>query len=254
MNQMQPEIEQLSSKEDIRGKTGNNYILNIENFEGPLDLLWDLIKKAKIDVTEIFISQITEQYIEYLKMIEKLNVRIASEFVSMASDLLYYKSKALLPSADIEDEYFVPPIPPGLVEKLIEYKKIQLTSLKLKDCYENSADNYQRSNPIVTAEDEDYIGASIYDLLDVFAKILKKTEEVAHKEIVFDEILVSDMIDFITSILEKKSHIYLIDLFSENPSRMEVIATFMAILEMAKYGKIKILQHKIFGDITIQRV
>jgi segregation and condensation protein A len=241
-------------KEENPGDKGNNYILNIENFEGPLDLLWDLIKKAKIDVTEIFISQITEQYIEYLKLIEKLNVKVASEFVSMASDLLYYKSRALLPSADIEDEYFVPPLPPGLVEKLIEYKKIQLTSLKLKDCYENSADIYQRDNVIVDIENEEYVGATIYDLLDAFSKILNRSEEVSLKEIVFDEILVSDMIDFINSILEKKSHIYLIDLFSDNPGRMEIIATIMAILEMAKYGKIKILQHKVFGDITIQRI
>ncbi len=241
-------------KEDNSSDKGNNYILNIENFEGPLDLLWDLIKKAKIDVTEIFISQITEQYIEYLKLIEKVNVKIASEFVLMASDLLYYKSKALLPSADIEDEYFIPPLPPGLVEKLIEYKKIQLTSLKLKNCYESYADVYQRDNTVIDIEGEEYIGATLFDLLEGFVKITKRKEAIVYKEIVFDEILVTDMIDFIVAILERENRIFLIDLLPDNPGRMELIVTIMALLEMAKYGKIKILQHKIFGDIIILRV
>jgi segregation and condensation protein A len=241
------------SKEDISNEKINNYILNIENFEGPLDLLWDLIKRAKIDVTEIHIAQITEQYIEYLKLMNKMNVKIASEFVLMASDLLYYKSKALLPSGDIEDEYFVPPFPPDLVEKLIEYKKYQLTSLKLKDYYDNFANVFQRENVIQEITDENYVGVTLYDLLNAFSKILHKKEEIIHEEIVFDEILVSDMIDSIASLLEKQSNIFFSDLFTDNPGRIELIVTFMAILEMAKYGKIKILQHKIYGDIRILR-
>ncbi|MBN2403770.1 MAG: segregation/condensation protein A [Spirochaetes bacterium] len=245
------------SKEDISGEKSNNYILNIENFEGPLDLLWDLIKKAKIDITEIFIAQITEQYLEYLKLMEKMNVKIASEFILMASDLLYYKSRALLPSEDIEDEYFVPPLPPDLVAKLLEYKKFQLTSLKLKNYYENYADVFNRNNEIrkIDCEDgEEYIGVTLYELLDAFARILNKKEDIIRKEIVFDEILVSDMIDLIASMLEKESNIFFSDLFSDNPRRLELIVTFMAILEMAKHGKIKLLQHKVFGDIKILRV
>jgi segregation and condensation protein A len=246
-----------SSKEDINSEKSNSYILNIQNFEGPLDLLWDLIKKAKIDITEIFIAQITEQYLEYLKLMEKMNVKIASEFILMASDLLYYKSKALLPSGEIEDEYFVPPLPPDLVNKLIEYKKFQLTSLKLKDYYESYTDVFNRDNVIREINGdtvEDYIGVTLYDLLDAFAKILHKEEDIVQKEIVFDEILVSDMIVLISSILEKESNIFFSDLFSNKPRRMELIVTFMAILEMAKYGKIKILQHKVFGDIKILRI
>jgi segregation and condensation protein A len=245
------------SKEDINSEKSNNYILNIENFEGPLDLLWDLIKKAKIDITEIFIAQITEQYLDYLKLMETMNVKIASEFILMASDLLYYKSKALLPGDDLEDEYFVPPLPPDLVEKLLEYKKFQLTSLKLKKYYENYADVFNRNNliqEIDAEESEVYTGITLYDLLDVFADILQKKEEIIQKEIVFDEILVSDMIVLISSILEKESNIFFSDLFSGNPRRMELIVSLLAILELTKHGKIKILQHKVFGDIKILRV
>ena len=246
-----------AGKEELNGDKSNSYILNIQNFEGPLDLLWDLIKKAKIDITEIYIAQITEQYLEYLKLMEKMNVKIASEFILMASELLYYKSKALLPGDEIEDEYFMPPLPPDLVNKLLEYKKFQLTSIKLKDCYEKYTDVFNRTNELQKIEDgsdEDYIGVTLYDLLDAFAKILHKKEDIIQKEILFDEILVSDMIVLISSILEKENNIFFSDLFSSNPRRMELIVTFMAILEMAKYGKIKILQHRVFGDIKILRV
>ncbi|MBN2039491.1 MAG: segregation/condensation protein A [Spirochaetes bacterium] len=231
----------------------NNYVLTIDNFEGPLDLLWDLIKRAKIDVTEIYISQITEQYILYLKLMEKMNVKIASEFIVMASDLLYYKSKALIPGEELEDEYFIPPLPPDLVERLIEYKKIQLTSQKLKDYYDNQADTFYRQNPEQEVIDEDYIGITLFDLLDAFTKILTDKVQVEQEEIVFDEILVGDRITYIADILKDKDHIRFVDLFPERPSRALLIVTFMAILEMAKHGQLKIMQHRVFGDIRILR-
>lgn len=243
-------MDTLSNNET---NTDNNYIISIDNFEGPLDLLWDLIKKARIDVTEIYIAQITEQYIEYLKVMEKMNVKIASEFILMASDLLYYKSKALIPGEEIEDEYFIPPLPPDLVERLIEYKKLQLTSKKLKDYYENQADTFYRDNPDREIVDEDYIGITLFDLLDAFSRILIEKEQIEQEEIVFDEILVGDRIAYIDDILKEKDHIRFIDLFPDHPSRALLIVTFMAILEMAKHGQIKILQHKIFGDIRILR-
>jgi segregation and condensation protein A len=244
----------ISLKEFQNSDKSNNYVLNIENYEGPLDLLWDLIKNAKIDVTEIFIAQITEQYIQYLKLMEKMNVKIASEFVLIASDLLYYKSKALLPGEEMEDEYFIPPLPPDLVEKLIEYKKFQLTSSKLKDYYDKQADIFHRNNLHQEVLDGDYTGATLYDLLDALSRIFNERRTIEHEEIVFDEILVSDKIDFIVQLLNSRDNIFFTDLFSKNPSRMELVVTFMAILEMAKYRKIRILQHKVFGDIRILRI
>lgn len=243
----------MDSLSNNDANTDNNYIITIDNFEGPLDLLWDLIKKAKIDITEIYVAQITEQYIEYLKIMKKMNVKIASEFILMASDLLYYKSKALLPGDEIEDEYFIPPLPPDLVERLIEYKKMQLTSKKLKDYYDNQADTFYRNNPDQEVVNENYIGITLFDLLDAFAKILTEKEEVDQEEIVFDEILVGDRITYIDNILKDKDHVNFIDLFPDRPGRALLIVTFMAILEMAKHGQIKILQHKVFGDIRILR-
>ncbi len=243
-------------EEKIEAESGdnpeNNPIIHIDNFNGPLDLLWDLIKKAKIDVTEITISHITEQYLGYLKVMEKLNVRVATDFIRMASELLYYKSCALLPASQIEDEYFVPPLPPELVQKLLEFKKFQNASRRLMEEFETSANRYTRENKIEEIiEIDDYGDVSLFDLLKAFAEVIQSQKEVDEKEIVFDEILVGDRIEYIKSMLEKADVIQFPDIFTAKPSRMEIVVTFMAILELARTRIIKLLQHKVFGTIRI---
>jgi len=230
----------------------NNPIIHIDNFDGPLDLLWDLIKKAKIDITEITISHITEQYLAYLKLMEKLNVRVATDFIRMASELLFYKSCALLPAGQIEDEYFVPPLPPELVQKLLEFKKFQNASRRLMEEFEISANSYARVNKVEEIiEIDDYGDVSLFDLLKAFAEVIHSRKAVDEKEIVFDEILVSDRIEHIRNMLEKSDVIQFPDIFTAKPSRMEIVVTFMAILELARTRIIRLLQHKIFGTIRI---
>jgi segregation and condensation protein A len=240
-----------ADNEQNNQKESGNYILDIQNFKGPLDLLWELIRKAKIDVTEIYVAQITEQYIQYLKLMEEMDFKIASEFIITASELLYYKSKILLPSEEIGDEYFIPPFSPNLIEKLIEYKKMQLTSFKLKELYEHSDNFYTRTNPELVSEEEVYIDVNLFDLLKAFTTALNKKSEVIQKEIIFDEILVSDRIEYIIKTLKDKSRVLFHDLFQFPYNRAEIIATFLAILELAKRRNIKIIQYNVFGEIAI---
>lgn len=242
---------------EIFADTINNetkYQIHVENFDGPLDLLWELIKKAKIDISEVSISKITEQYIGYLKLMENLNVKLAIEFIWMASELLYYKSKALLPSGKIEDEYFVPPLPPELIQKLLEYKKYQKASSELLFLFDSVSDSYQRVNHNDNVDhDEHYGEASLFDLLKAFSRVLESSHEIEHEEIIFDEILVSDRMEHIIHLLKENEAILFIDVFSPHPSRHDIVATFLAILEMAKTKMIRIVQHRVFGDIRILR-
>ncbi|MGL4369806.1 MAG: segregation and condensation protein A, partial [Spirochaetota bacterium] len=204
------------------GENGEKYILHIENFEGPLDLLWNLIKRSKIDIVEVSISGITEQYINYLKLLEKMNVSVATEFINMASELLYYKSKALLPSGEIEDEFFVPPLPPELIAKLLEYKKYQLSSLTLKSLYDQQSDCYIREVLVPKQEgEEEFVTMSLFDLLNAFVDIMSTNKEPEEKEILLDEILVSDRINFLIALLRKKEKILFREVFSKTPSRAE---------------------------------
>ncbi len=245
---------QETEKDELLDKENAGYIVHIDNFEGPLDLLWNLIKKARIDITEVSISKITEQYIEYLKLMERMNVQVASDFILMASELLYYKSKALLPGEELEDEYFVPPLPPELIAKLLEYKKYQTASHALLERYELQADSFIRLNTIdENAYGEDLIEVTLFDLLSAFAEVIDTTGVIEQKEIVFDEILVSDRINYIEGLLEKNEYIIFSDLFTPGPPRMEIVATFLAVLEMAKTRRIRIMQHRVFGEIRIFR-
>ncbi len=238
----------------VENSQENGYVLHIDNYDGPLDILWALIKKSKIDITEISISEITEQYIQFIKNMEELNVRVATEFIWMASELLYYKSRSLLPTGDIEDEYFVPPLPPELIAKLLEFKKYQNASKSLNDKYESQDNSFTRTNKLEEfLGKEEYIDASLFDLLKAFAEILETEPTVELEEIVFDEILVSDRIEFISELLKENEFIRFLDIFSEIPTRPEVVASFLAVLEMAKTKLIKIVQHKTFGDIRIAR-
>ncbi len=235
--------------------TDQKYIIHIDSFEGPLDLLWSLIKKAKIDITQISLAEITEQYLKYLQLMEQLNVNVAMDFIVMASELIFYKSLVLLPGAEIDDEFFVPPLPPELVQKLLEYKKYQQASKSLWEMYEIQSDSYSRINYPRVDNDEDplLIEVSLFDLLNAFVKVLDSQETVEDREIVFDEILISDKIRSITEKLRDREQILFADIFSERPGKAEIVASFLAILEMAKTGMIKLMQHRTFGDIRVFR-
>ncbi|MCX7678852.1 MAG: segregation/condensation protein A [Spirochaetes bacterium] len=229
-------------------------IITIDKFEGPLDLLWNLIRESKLDITEIPLATITEQYISYLKMMESLNIQIASEFIVMASELLYYKTKALLPSDRMEDEYFVPPLPPDLVERLLEYKKFQAAAGVLKEKLDRQSNCFfRKQNPVEIVGNEIYVEVTLFDLLKAFSEIIDAQETIAQEEILLDEILISDMILHIENALAIRDGIVFTELFSTSPSRMMIAVTFLAVLELAKMRRIKLLQHRLFGEIRIFR-
>jgi segregation and condensation protein A len=186
---------------------------------------------------------------------QRMNIKVASEFVLMASELLYYKSKALLPGEEIEDEYFTPPLPADLIQKLLEFKKFQLTSRKLKESYEIQSNLFTRKNeyPDIGEDEEVIIEATLFDIIDAFARLLDSNEVVYQREIEFNEVLVSDRIDYINLLLMKKNQILFNEIFSSNPGVGEIIASFLAILEMTKGKLIVLMQYKVFGEIIILR-
>jgi len=230
------------------------YIVNIDKFTGPLDVLWELIRKSKIDITEVSLAKITEQYLEFLKLMERLDVKLASDFILLASELIYYKSRALLPGGEVEDEYYTQPLPPELIQKLLEYKKFQKVTDELKAMFERQDNVFVRNNVLTELGDEEYyFEVSLYDLLKAFSNVLNSVTAVETAEIVFDEILVSDRIEYIAELLKEKDVILFEEIFSANPTKAEIIASFLAVLEMTKTFMIKVQQHRVFGDIRIIR-
>lgn len=228
--------------------------LHIDNFDGPLHLLWELIRNSKLDITEVSVSHITEQYVGYLKHMQDLNIRIAIEFIRLASDLLYYKSRALLPAGKLEDEYFVPPLPPELIIKLLEFKKYQASSEYLYQKFSDQSNLFIRENrDEELPEQGEYIDVNLFDLLRAFAQVMESRVYVEQEEIVFDEILVSDRIEHIKDILRRQEVVMFTDLFGAKINRLEIVATFLAILELSKTRILKLMQHRIFANIRIIR-
>lgn len=234
--------------------------VKLRAFEGPLDLLLHLIEKAEVDIYDIPIAEITDQYLDYINMMEIHDLEVASEFLVMAATLLEIKSKMLLPKPKKEEncEGTLDPRE-ELIQKLIEYKKYKEASLELKDklgIYEKVF--YKPPEPI-----EDYISdASLIsnvslDMLYIsFKNILLKNESRKRntfREIYREVVTVDDKIRLINKLLASKPSFYFDDLFLSTVNRYETIVTFLAVLELIKRRSLTIIQEKNFGRILIKR-
>lgn len=234
--------------------------VKLQVFEGPLDLLLHLIEKAEVDIYDIPIAEITDQYIGYIHLMQELDLDIASEFLVMAATLLEIKSKMLLPKPKKEvtgEEYIDPRA--ELVAKLLEYKKYKDITSELKDklgVYEKVF--YKLPEPI-----EDYItdfnsisNVTVDMLYASFQNILIKSSKVKKPNIreIFREIVtVDDKIKHISKLLITRPSFYFTELFENCEDKYEIIVTFLALLELIKRKSIMAEQQKNFGDILIKR-
>jgi len=218
-------------------------------FEGPLDLLLHLIKQNKIDIYDIPISLITKQYLEYLELMKELDLEIASEFLLMAATLIYIKSQMLLPKPEQNNEEEDPRL--ELVEKLVEYEKFKEISNKLKERYIFWSKAFTRK----TAQEEEFFiqDLNIFDLISALKKLLDKPEPRIY--IPKDTIKVEDKIKEILKILQEKKTITFEELFYAQSlneiSRIEIIVTFLALLELLRLKIVRVYQELPFGKILI---
>ncbi len=225
------------------------YQVRLDLFEGPLDLLLYLIKKDNIDIYDIPVAEITAQYLDYLDIMNKLNLDVAGEFLVMSAALIYIKSEMLLPRPEIEGEED----PRNeLVSKLLEYEKIKEVSKALREKEESQREVFTRNR--ITFTEEDYvIDASLFDLLDAFKKIVSRAEE-SFKEVIQEEIKIEDRIEYILDLLNEREWIDFSAMFAKlNMSRQLIIVTFMAILELVRQRKIFARQSDMFKEIRIYR-
>ncbi|MBF0560140.1 MAG: segregation/condensation protein A [Nitrospirae bacterium] len=232
----------------------NQYSVKVPVFEGPLDLLLHLIRHDKIDIYDIPIARITGQYLEYLEIMKELNLEIASEFLVMAATLIYIKSRMLLPPDEtIEAEEQEDPRA-GLVQKLLEYQAFKEASDVLRERESVWTDAFSRE-PIkieeLAAEPEPYLfEVNIFDLMNALQKILKKTSPEA-MSISRETLTVKDKIAFILEKMEGEHTKRFDSLFSEDNSRVQIIVTFLALLEILRLGLARAYQDEEFGTLWI---
>jgi len=235
------------------------YKVTLEIFEGPLDLLLYLIKKSEINIHDIPIAGVTAQYVEYIELMRMLDLDIAGEFLVMAATLMQIKSKMLLPPEETPEEEEEEDPRAELVKRLLEYKKfkeaagqLQVMETKQKEVF-TRPDTRDAIEFDDSSEDELYFEANIFDLLSAFSKVLKTVSKDTLYEIVKDEVTVSEKIHEIFHLLVREPVIYFLELFKKARSKIEIIATFLALLELIRMKEIMVRQDKIFGDIKIIR-
>jgi len=237
-----------------------DYKVKLEVFEGPLDLLLYLIKKEEVDIYDIPIERITTQYMEYLTLMQMLNLEVAGEFLVMAATLMYIKSRMLLPAdqqvTDTEEEGGEDPRW-ELIRQLVEYKKFKDAALQLGRREEEQANVFARRGDIGIEVDAEVPLAevSIFDLINAFNDVLKKASGRADfREIIEEKFAVSDKIEEILYTLRNRSEIVFSALFARATSRTEFVVLFLALLELIRLKRLKVRQERAFGEIHVVKV
>ena len=235
----------------------DNYRVRLEVFEGPLDLLLFLIRKDEIDIKDIPIARITEQYLEYLSLMQQLDIAVAGDFLVMASTLIYIKSKMLLPPPppdampDGEESLLEDPRA-ELVARLLEYQKYKSAANMLYSRGEIEAACYTRG-AIETDKNNPEVSATVFDLLRVFREMLNRAESAVEMEIHRDEVTMAEKLAQINALLDAKEEVNVRELFALSRTKRELIVTFLTFLEMVKARRIRLIQREIFGEIFARR-
>ncbi|MFZ5640882.1 MAG: segregation and condensation protein A [Bacillota bacterium] len=238
------------------------YQIKLPVFEGPFDLLFHLIEKNEVDIYDIPIAKITEQYLEYLATMHMLDLEVASEFLVMAATLLSIKARMLLPKPPVEmpdeDGEFAADPRDELVERLLDYKKFKQLADFLKEKEASQEKVYTRPNEEemfihLFSEENPLEGISLDNLLTALKDVLERAAEVELTgEITRDEVTIRDkMKEIMHRLFFQPKGIAFRDLFRMRATRVEIVVTFLGLLELIKLGKIRVYQSKNFGEIMI---
>jgi segregation and condensation protein A len=226
--------------------------VSLDVFEGPLDLLLHLIKKNDLDISDIPIAQITQEYLSYLDLMKDLNLEMAGEFIVMASTLIAIKAQMLLPAPDALEEETGPDPRAELVNKLLEYQRFKEAAGVLSVYKDKAKDIYYRASPPQFSRDDFTLRVSVFDLLTAFKRVLDQApREIG--QILREEITIESKIREILDLLEAKSSVAFEELFAGSRRRIDLIVTFLALLELIRMKQIVALQAELFGSIRLYR-
>lgn len=238
----------------------NKYKIKIENFEGPLDLLCHFIEVDKMDIYDVNINEITDQYINYLNQMEEMDLEVTSEFLIMASNLLYLKSKKLLPRQDSPEEMLTEE---ELIQRIIEYKKYKESTEPLRILFEENINRVFSSKieEIELPKQDLEVKHNYKDLADIYKKIVLNTKVKINKNAdniqkiaIVENYTVGDTVKTMFRELVRKSNFVFNKLFSLNNCKpQEVVTAFSGLLEMSRRDKVITNQEQLFGDINVQK-
>jgi len=235
-----------------------SYKVKLELFEGPLDLLLYLVKKDHLNIYDIPIAQVTEQYLQYLNLMQLLDLNIAGEFLVMAATLLQIKSRMLLPAQETPEAEEVQEDPRAeLVKRLLEYEKFKEIAESLRQKEADQREVFKRPRSEIDKElspgTEVYFEASIFDLITAFSKALEDVPKEIFYEVIKDEFTIEGKIHELLHLLLVVSSIRISELFGKAKNKIEIIVVFLAILELIRLKEIVARQKDSFSEIEITR-
>lgn len=228
--------------------TTSRYNVKLDIFEGPLDLLLHLIRKNEVDIYDIPMQVIVEQYLEYIELLNTLNLNVAGEFLLMASTLVHIKSKMLLPTPDdgTEDEEEIEDPREELIRKLLEYQRYKAAAEELSERLMLGRDVFSRGGRVDVEPEPDetggFVDLTIFDLMEALQEVLKNVPTDYSIDFSTEKFTVVDRINMVMETLEEKKSILFAELFPAGASKGEIIVTFLAILELGKLLMIKVHQ------------
>ena len=247
-----------ANAETLVAEPKEKHAYKVGEFEGPLDLLWALIHESKINIYDIPIAQITEQYLEYLDYAVQTDLGDLSEFYSWAAKLIYIKSRMLLPVEVAFDDEDEEDPRQELVDKLIEYQKFKKLTALMEEQEDDSEWSFERKKiqRVLPFDDDEEMWEEVeaWDLLQQLQSIFKSImSQYSNEKILnmYEEISVNEKITLMNELIEDKKECMFTDLLTRDGNPMDIICAFMAILEAVKFRMITIFQNKLFGDIKI---
>jgi segregation and condensation protein A len=239
-------------------KMATPYKINLPLYEGPLDLLLDLIKKQEMSIHDIQIAKITSQYLDYLHKLEELNVDVSADFIYMAATLIYIKSKMLLPPdplASPEEQAADPRA--DLVQRLVEHEKFKNAAQLLYQKQQVEENVWSKPDKSLYQDEgtEGDLVVSLVDLVRVFQQVLERRKEVSRIELRHEQFTVAQMMAQLRAqiLASDDNTVNLIRFFEACPSRHAMIVAFLAVLEMVKMQAVAMVQEKQFGEIVLRK-
>jgi segregation and condensation protein A len=230
------------------------YQVKLPLFEGPLDLLLFLIQKNQIDIYDIPIAKITEEYLGYLKLMRILQLDVASEFVVMAATLMAVKSQMLLPQAASAEDFELEDPREELVNRLLEYRLYKAAANTLSQREDQTSLIFSRPGEPIWAdeeEQEDLVDVSLFDLLSAFQEIVDQEAAFEPHEVILEEVTVRERFDYILNVLTKRKRVSFKELIQSDPRTVVMVVNFLALLELMRAQLVSVKQEKSFGKIWI---
>lgn len=231
------------------------YTVNLTQFEGPLDLLLYLVRKNDLNIYEIPIAFITEEYLRYLESSKELNVNVAGDFLQMAAELMLLKSRLLLPSEQSEEEEELLDPQAELARRLLIYQRFKIAAQLLNSRWLLGRDLFRKGSGarIPEAQEEIPVQGEVYQLMQAFSKVLARLPKDVYHEVRADRMNIADRIYQLMEILAEKKALTLMELLPDPLTRYDVVITFLALLEMTRLKMIFIYQEEAFGKLFVRK-